>query len=720
MTLPKQLQGLPAGSQELVELLELSGLQGVEFLQRGAEWLQRTLDVFAVSVGEIGGPGMDEIQVLAFARRDGAPGPGRYQLAGTPCIDVITREDALCLVADAKHAYPDDRGFQDNDIRGYAGVPLVEGGGRVFGLICVFDDKPIDDNQGVVELIRWFAIRMSAEARLLRVHRVLADTGRRFESREPEGVFGESSGRICDVLQVTTAYVADWPAETPGEARFLALCHKGEQRHDFDSEPFVLSASPFADLLEADTCFIGSDLQSVSPEGSFAQVLGLESCFAVVVKSPAGERIGHIGLAHSRAMASGVSHSAVFSLYAGRLAAELQRQRAIREQRELDRVLNVRQKLESLGLMAGHIAHDFNNLLMAILGNANLAADSLGPDSPARRYIQNIETAATSAGDVVSQLLDYAGHKRTQVENLLVNQAVADASRLVELSRHASVTVEYDLEEHVPPVAVDPTQFQQIIINLVLNAAEALSGRAGTIGISAREVVLTERQIRRFVIGRELVAGRYVEIAVADDGIGIDESTLHRIFDPFFSSKPDGRGLGLSAVRGFVEACGGGLAVTSAPGRGTTVRIYLAPVARQALDEAGAEPAQEAGSPLSVLIVDDERQVAETAAAMLKSLDHAVKVCCSCEEALQAAEMATFDCALLDVRMPRVDGWATLRKLRERHPGLPAVMMTGFANETHAMELVSRFGVELLHKPFAQKALVLAVRRAVCSTVPAA
>jgi len=178
----------------------------------------------------------------------------------------------------------------------------------------------------------------------------------------------------------------------------------------------------------------------------------------------------------------------------------------------------------------------------------------------------------------------------------------------------------------------------------------------------------------------------------------MDDATLSRIFDPFFTSKPDGRGLGLSAVRGFVQGCGGGLRIRTQLGEGTELSLFLQP----AEDSASAQPEMLPASTRArrILVVDDEALVAETTGVMLQSRGHEVEMALSCEEALACARSRSFDCALIDIRMPGIDGWTTLRRLRALQPELPAVMMTGYANEARATELMERFEVSVVYKPY--------------------
>jgi CheY-like chemotaxis protein len=233
------------------------------------------------------------------------------------------------------------------------------------------------------------------------------------------------------------------------------------------------------------------------------------------------------------------------------------------------------------------------------------------------------------------------------------------------------------------------------------------------------QVELQPKQIRRLIQGRDLAPGPYVEIRVTDTGVGIDEVTLQRMFDPFFTSKPEGRGLGLSAVRGFVQACGGGLAVTSKLGSGTRISLFLQPAAGKVASPLPVR-IHRGNQKLSVLVVDDELLVAQTASSMLEATGFQVDIALSCEEALALVRERSYGCALLDVRMPRIDGWTTLQRLRALCPELPVVMMTGYSGEARATELVAKYGVGMLYKPFESADLIDAISTAPVPAVTAA
>jgi two-component system, cell cycle sensor histidine kinase and response regulator CckA len=245
------------------------------------------------------------------------------------------------------------------------------------------------------------------------------------------------------------------------------------------------------------------------------------------------------------------------------------------ERRRLEARMQRLAKAESLGVLAGGLAHDFNNLLTTIIGNTELLLEATGAAGPARRQLQKINTSARRAADLTQQLLAYAGGGQFAFERLDLSAVAAEMVRLAPASRSATIEVVTELEAGLPAVEGDPSQVRQAVMSCVLNAAEALGDAAGRITIRTGVAELDQAALAECIAGDELCPGRYAWVEVSDTGCGIPAADLGRIFDPFFSTKFTGRGLGLAAVLGIVRAHDGAICVTSAPGSGSTFRILL-------------------------------------------------------------------------------------------------------------------------------------------------
>ncbi len=390
-----------------------------------------------------------------------------------------------------------------------------------------------------------------------------------------------------------------------------------------------------------------------------------------------------------------------------------QRKQAEAEKIALERKLLESQKLESLGVLAGGIAHDFNNLLTAIMGNASLARLELGDASPIQKNLRQIETTSLRAAELCQQMLAYSGRSRFVVERLDLSALVEGAVPLLQFSlgRHASFRL--DLPRGLPPVMADATQLRQIVMNLVMNAAEAMGETPGKITLETGVRAADHAFLATTVNGGDLPAGEYVFLRVSDEGCGMSAETLARIFDPFFTTKFAGRGLGLAAVLGIVRSHQGALHVASEPGRGTTFTLLLPPTdgAVSAVPDtpASAAPWHHAGT---VLVADDEDEVRQIAGDILQKLGFTVVNAADGHEAIAlfGRDPARFTLVLLDLTMPGVSGVETLRQMRVRRPGLPALLMSGYAEIEAETRLAGLNSAPFLQKPFTVASLTAMVR----------
>ena len=362
-----------------------------------------------------------------------------------------------------------------------------------------------------------------------------------------------------------------------------------------------------------------------------------------------------------------------------------------RHRRELDHKLQDTQKLESLGVLAGGIAHDFNNLLTGILGNASLAKMDLPVSSPLRPAIEQIELASRQAAGLCQQMLAYSGKGRFVVGPLDLNDLIQSTTHLLSISISKNCVLRFNLAPNLPATIADATQMRQIIMNLVINASEAIGERSGVIAIATGLVRVGPDYLATLMHPDNLVHGDYIFMEVSDSGVGMDAALVKKIFDPFFTTKFTGRGLGLAAVLGIVRGHKGALKVYSEPGRGTTFKVLL-PCAAPGLaaKRPSASPFEERwrGQGM-VLVVDDEETIRTVAARILESLGFTVVLANDGREAMEKyqAEPARFLLVLLDLTMPHMDGEETFRQLRHLNPGIKVILMSGFNQH----EAISRF-----------------------------
>lgn len=373
------------------------------------------------------------------------------------------------------------------------------------------------------------------------------------------------------------------------------------------------------------------------------------------------------------------------------------------DRRATDRRLHEKQKLESLGVLAGGIAHDFNNLLTGILGHATLVSAQAGPHSPLLAGLEQIETAAMRGGDLCHQMLAYAGKGRFLMRPIDLNAVIEETTNLLRISIKKTASLHSCLATELPPVLADAAQMRQIIMNLVINASEAITEPNGHIIISTSLVHVDKAGLTETWCAPDVADGAFVLLDVSDDGAGMSAEVKTRIFDPFFTTKFTGRGLGLAAVLGIVRGHRGALQVESEPAMGATFRVLL-PVAAGAMQPApprvlDSERWQSSGK---VLVIDDEEAVRTTTAGLLELLGFTPLI-----ESGGRAGARTFAEArdeirvvLLDVTMPHFDGEETLRELRRIKPDACVILMSGFTEEEVARRFAGKEPTAFLPKPF--------------------
>ncbi len=392
------------------------------------------------------------------------------------------------------------------------------------------------------------------------------------------------------------------------------------------------------------------------------------------------------------------------------------RLRAQQEQSLLDSRLQQAQKLESLGVLAGGIAHDFNNLLVGVLGYADLALSRLGPSSAARPLIDEIRKGGERAADLCSQMLAYSGRGKFTVENVDVNQILADMNHLLEVSISKKVVLRYDCADSLPAISADATQIRQVVMNLVINAAEATGDRSGVISVSTGAMQCDRNYLdSAFVPATETPEGIYVFVEVSDTGAGMDADTKAKIFEPFFTTKFTGRGLGLAAVQGIVRGHAGAIKVYSEVGAGTTIKA-LFPAIKEAArtredEEAGAEEWRGSGT---VLLVDDDETVLAVGRMMLEEAGFDVLTAGDGRDGLAQFRERSGDirCVILDLMMPHMDGEEAFRELRRIRPDVRVILSSGYND----FDVTSRFGGKglagFLKKPYRSTRLLETLRAA--------
>ncbi len=426
---------------------------------------------------------------------------------------------------------------------------------------------------------------------------------------------------------------------------------------------------------------------------------------------------GILALCLAPGFRTGEAVQGLFDRLAGAVGLAVGRLRAVQEKAELARRLSQAQKLEAIGTMAAGIAHDFNNILTAIMGFAELARQRSAGCGQESGDLEQVIRAAERARELVGQLLLFSRESEQSTRPVELQPLVKESLKLLRAAIPPTVRLEEEMAAPGMRVEADPARIHQVVMNLCTNAYQAMKKEGGVLSVSLRRVELAGAAARRL----RLRPGAYLCLRVRDTGCGIADDLLERIFDPYVTTKApgEGTGLGLAVVQRVVADCGGAIDVESEVGQGSTFDVYLPVV------EGGEDPGAAAGSggcPSSLpagqerlLVVDDDPAVTDLVVRHLVPLGYRVEGCGRPEEALARLAGGRFDGVVVDLLMPGMNGLRLLEKIRDHHPRMAAVLMTGLGSAVEPAGLTGKRSAQLLLKPFSQQQLATAVRRALDS-----
>jgi PAS domain S-box-containing protein len=387
-----------------------------------------------------------------------------------------------------------------------------------------------------------------------------------------------------------------------------------------------------------------------------------------------------------------------------------ERKRAEEERQRLQEQLTQAQKMESVGRLAGGVAHDFNNMLQVILGNADLALQELPPESPARECVEEIEKSARRSADLTRQLLAFARKQTIAPKVLDLNDIVSGMLKMIQRLIGEDINLSWNPGACLWPVKLDPSQIDQVLANLCVNARDAI-GNVGVVTLETANVTLDEAYAQGHP---ECLPGDYVMLAVSDTGKGMDAETKAHLFEPFFTTKEIGKGtgLGLATVFGIVKQNQGLISVYSEPGQGTSFKIFLPRAEAEAPADVPAVREGDLRGAETVLLVEDEGQVLSLAQRILQQHGYTVLAARTPEAALKLAEQhaGRIQLLLTDVVMPGMNGHELQKRLMALQPGLRCLFMSGYTAAVIAHHGVLDEGVQFLQKPFSALSLAERVR----------
>jgi PAS domain S-box-containing protein len=510
------------------------------------------------------------------------------------------------------------------------------------------------------------------------------------------GIIREQLGRLMDT---TNFYVALYDDETG----LYTFPYHVDIRDETPTEPMRLENS-VTDFVRrtGESCLIDERTQERLESEEEITVYGDDSCIwlGMPLKSTRGVFGVVVVQNYEESELYGERELELMRFVSGNISLVIERKKAEEERRGLEDQVRHTQKLESLGVLAGGIAHDFNNLLTGVLGNADLALMDLGMSAAARLSIEAVREAAVRAAELSGQMLAYSGRGRFITEPVDLNELIRGMQQLLIASTSTNADVNYSLASDLPPIAGDATQLQQVIMNIILNASDAIGDQNGRVAVTTGAAWFDSSFLAETRTSEQLPEGQYVYIEVRDSGIGMDDETLSKIFDPFFSTKFTGRGLGLAAVLGIVRSHNGGITVESVPDEGTTFRVLLParPDAvsegtdrQETVEQTQTESTVQKDQHMdgTVLLVDDEAVVRQVTQRMLERAGFSVLTASDGLKALDAYRKNSDDivCVLLDLTMPNMGGDETFRELLRIRPDVRVIMSSGYGER----EVIERF-----------------------------
>lgn len=515
------------------------------------------------------------------------------------------------------------------------------------------------------------------------------------------GFFPAMAHDLWKILGCDYAFIGEL-ARTGDAIETLAVCIDGEPT---PAMRYELLDSPCANVVGKETCIYPDDVMALFPKDLLLLETNARGYVGVPIFDGEGRASGIIvALYRNPVDDEDFAGSAIF-LFAGRIGAELDRVRAARRADEMEQRALRAQKLESLGILAGGLAHDFNNFLASMMGSADLARLDLADDHPAREHLETIREAGATAAALCRQLLAYAGKGRFHVEDAHISEVVRSQTRLLRASVSKNVTLHFALTDDEQAVAeLDRGQMGQILLNLVINASEAIGDRPepGLVRVTTGVMECDAAYLQTAYLDTTAPSGRYLFLEVSDDGPGMSDEVRERIFDPFFTTKFSGRGLGLAAILGIVKGHAGTIKVYSEPATGTTFRV-LFPVSaspRATKDQASTTGSWRGSG--KVLLVDDNDLIRKIGAKLLSALGFEPLLAADGLEALEVLNQHGKDVTLviLDLTMPRMNGEETFREMRVRHPDIPVILTSGFNEQDTVQHFLGKGLAGFLQKPF--------------------
>jgi signal transduction histidine kinase len=539
---------------------------------------------------------------------------------------------------------------------------------------------------------------------------ILREAALAVSGAEGPRIFDQLVHSLATILKADVALIAVFADDSRELLRTVGLCVDGQTVPNVE---YAMAGTPCIDVVGREFRYYPVQVRSRFPADSMAAGLGVESYAGYPLDDAVGSPLGLAVVMARAPLASAELTESMLKIFAVRAAAEIERGRAEAALREREAQLRQAQKMEAIGHLAGGIAHDFNNILTSIMGYIALAdeRDAAAGDDKLAKYLHQANLSCQRARDLIQQILTFSRGRKSERQPTSLSRVVGESTNLLRSSLPATLELLTDLDTDAPPAMLDPVQAEQVLLNLCINARDAMAG-SGTVRVAVR-VVAADGEVCASC--RQRVHGEFVELGVGDNGPGITPAVMERMFEPFFTTKEVGKGsgMGLSTVHGIVHEHGGHVLVESETGCGAVFRV-LFPALERGRAEAGADAAgavSRAGRvPLlraQVLVVDDEAMVGEFMRDLLESWGLRVTVAANGAQArdLCTREPRRFDAVITDQTMPRITGLELARELKGASPDLPVILYTGYSDGLTEAEVKAAGALALVRKPLEPRAL---------------
>jgi len=512
--------------------------------------------------------------------------------------------------------------------------------------------------------------------------------------------------KLADWLDCEVALVGE--LEDSNTVKILAKLVDGDLSH---GGFYHLQGTPCENVETKDFCLIPQDVRELYPQAENLTDLKANGYVGIPIRDSQNKVVGTLCALSRQKLIPPPRTKEVMHMMAVKSAAEIQRQRMAREKEDIESQLHQAQKMEAMGTLAGGIAHDFNNILGSIMGFTELTLQSIPRDSQEYYNLDQVLRAGERARDLVKQILVFSRRAAQEKRPLQASSIIKETLKLLRASLPTTIEIKEDLAAPAATVLADPTQFNQILMNLGANAAHAMRENGGLLEVKLQEVSLDHSDLLQHP---ELTPGPYVMLSVSDTGQGMDQETMGRIFDPFFTTKEvgEGTGMGLAVVHGIVKSGGGEITVASRPAEGTTFTILLPKITGEVAPAAAVLPPLPTGHE-SILFVDDEKMLADLTREMLKKLGYEVVAQTSSLEALKffQAQPEKFDLVITDQTMPHMTGMQLAQECRHLRPDIPIILCTGFSEKVSLANVKAAGINDLLMKPFVMRNLAATIRK---------